>query len=284
MALNSVIEGFDFVPHDRPERYRDAVSYLKHDPNALGALVTTHKLDLYKACSDLFDGVGEFTEALGEVSSISKRGEKLWGHAKDPITSGLALESFVPSGYWAESGADMCILGAGGSSLALTLYLVQKAARDGDVPRRISVTNRSEQRLKDMQKIHSRIDHNLSISYHLCPEADGNDAVVAGLAPGSLVINATGLGKDAPGSPLTAAAVFPKGGMAWDFNYRGNLEFLAQARKQATSSSLTCEDGWVYFIHGWTRVIAEVFHVEIPTSGPEFDKLSELAATTRSKS
>ena len=44
---------------------------------------------------------------------------------------------------------------------------------------------------------------------------------------------------------------------------------------------LRIEDGWVYFIHGWTRVIAEVFHIEIPTSGPEFERLSEIAAEAR---
>ena len=40
-------------------------------------------------------------------------------------------------------------------------------------------------------------------------------------------------------------------------------------------------DGWFYFLHGWTRVIAEVFAVDlpadIPTSGPEFDELSRIA-------
>jgi hypothetical protein len=44
---------------------------------------------------------------------------------------------------------------------------------------------------------------------------------------------------------------------------------------------LTIEDGWVYFIHGWTRVIAEVFHLDIPTSGPVFDELSQIAAKAR---
>jgi len=42
----------------------------------------------------------------------------------------------------------------------------------------------------------------------------------------------TGLGKDAPGSPLTDAVVFPDHGIVWDLNYRGDLIFLEQARKQ----------------------------------------------------
>ena len=41
------------------------------------------------------------------------------------------------------------------------------------------------------------------------------------------------------------------------------------------------EDGWTYFLHGWTQVVAEVFDVEIPTSGPGFDALSDIAAGTR---
>ena len=97
-----------------------------------------------------------------------------------------------------------------------------------------------------------------------------------------MVINATGLGKDAPGSPISDTAEFPHGGVAWDFNYRGDLVFLDQANAQKEAKNLTVEDGWVYFIHGWTRVIAEVFDIEIPTSGPAFDKLCDIAASVRS--
>jgi shikimate 5-dehydrogenase len=102
--------------------------------------------------------------------------------------------------------------------------------------------------------------------------------VVARLAPGSLVINATGLGKDAPGSPLTEAAVFPEHGIVWDLNYRGDLVFLDQARAQKAARDLQVEDGWTYFIHGWTQVIAEVFDIAIPTSGPAFDAIAGIAA------
>ena len=95
------------------------------------------------------------------------------------------------------------------------------------------------------------------------------------------MINASGLGKDAPGSPLSDDVEFPQGGYVWDFNYRGDLVFLDQARAQQKEKNLFIEDGWIYFIHGWTRVIAEVFHIDIPTSGPEFDRLSEIAASVR---
>jgi shikimate 5-dehydrogenase len=281
LGLDAVIAGFDFPPHDAPGHYREAVRFIKNDPLSLGALVTTHKLDLLAAARDLFDGLDPYAVSLHEVSSISKRDGVLWGHAKDPITSGLGLEAFVPDGYWRKSGADMLVLGAGGSSLALTMYLAEKGRGGGDVPARVLVTNRSPKRLAEMRAVHAGMTLPFAVSYHLCPAAADNDRVCAGLAPGSLVINATGLGKDAPGSPFTDAVVFPEGGLAWDFNYRGELVFLDQARAQEKARGLTIEDGWIYFIHGWTRVIAEVFHLDIPTFGPDFDILSQIAQSTR---
>jgi shikimate 5-dehydrogenase len=119
------------------------------------------------------------------------------------------------------------------------------------------------------------------VRYVHTPRPEDNDALVGALAPDSLVINATGLGKDAPGSPITAAARFPAHGYAWDFNDRGELVFLDQVRAQQEARGLTIEDGWVYFLHGWTQVIAEVFQIEIPTSGPVFDELSRIAAAAR---
>jgi hypothetical protein len=59
------------------------------------------------------------------------------------------------------------------------------------------------------------------------------------------------------------------------------LVFLDQAKAQQKSKNLQIEDGWIYFIHGWTRVIAEVFHIEIPTHGPVFNELSNIASSTR---
>ena len=95
------------------------------------------------------------------------------------------------------------------------------------------------------------------------------------------MVNATGLEKDAPGSPLTDGAVFPANGVVWELNYRGDLIFLEPAEAQRESRRLQIEDSWVYFIHGWTRVIAEVFDIDIPVKGPQFDQLSEIAGRFR---
>jgi len=277
---DAVIRGIDCRWHDDPEVYRHVVEFIRRDPLSLGALVTTHKIDLLSACRDMFDRLDPYAELLGEVSSISKQDGNLVGHAKDPITSGLALEAFLPAGHWEQSGAEALVLGAGGSSIAVTCYLMEE--RHGpNRPAKIYVTNRSRPRLEEIERIHDQIGQPVPCEYLHCPDPADNDAVVGRLTARSVVMNATGLGKDAPGSPITDRARFPDGGYAWDFNYRGDLTFLDQARAQAESRDLHVEDGWVYFLHGWTRVIAEVFHVDIPTSGPQFDELSRLAAETR---
>lgn len=269
--------GIDLPLHAPPAVYRQVVGWLADDPLSLGALVTTHKIDLYQACHDLFDDIDPAAELMGETSCLSKRGGRFRCHAKDPISSGLALEAFMPSGYWAETGADCLLLGAGGSAIAISWYLT-RPERGADRPRRIVVTNRSAGRLDTLRRMHAELGTEVPIECVTAPAAAANDAVLAGLAPHSLVVNATGLGKDAPGSPLTGRAAFPRQAVAWDLNYRGDLVFL----DQAGAAGCRTEDGWVYFLHGWTQVIAEVLDIAIPTSGPEFDRLAAIADQQRS--
>ena len=274
------IQGLNLRWHDEPENYRKAVEFIKRDPLSLGALVTTHKLDLLRACRTQIDRLDAFAELMGEISSISKHNGCLVGHAKDPISSGLALEAFLPRRHWERSGAEALVLGAGGSAIAVTWHMLQKS-HASNRPSRMIVTNRSLPRLEEIRHFHQQIGADLAIEYHHTPAPAMTDPLMAGLKPGSLVINATGLGKDAPGSPLTDSAAWPENGLAWDFNYRGDLLFLRQARAQQEAKRLHVEDGWIYFIHGWTRVIAEVFHIDIPTTGSQFDELSRIAADTR---
>ena len=273
---DAVIRGVDCRQHDDRDVYRRIVEHIRDDSLSRGALVTTHKLDLLEACRDLFDELDEDATLMGEVSCISKRQGRLAGRAVDTMTSGLALEAFLPAEHWARTEAAVVVLGAGGSSLALTSHLLRSGG-----PSRIVVSNRSPRRLEQMQQIHQQLGGSIPCEYHHAPEPEFNDRLLEELPAGSLVVNATGLGKDAPGSPLTSAATFPQAGFVWEFNYRGDLEFLTQARAQAEARQLTVEDGWIYFLHGWTRVIAEVFDIEIPTAGDQFERLSEIAADTR---
>jgi shikimate 5-dehydrogenase len=282
LGVECMLKGIDFKPHSQPSAYREAVEFIKNDPLSLGALVTTHKIDLLKASRDLFDELDYYAEHIGEVSGISKQDGKLVGHAKDPITSGLSLEQIVPEEYWKTTRAEVFIIGAGGSSTALTMYLLQEKPQD-DKPSRIVVSNRSKPRLEEMKALHKSIGTDIPIEYVHAPRPEDNDAIVKSLRDYSLVANATGLGKDNPGSPVTWEVQFPANGVVWDFNYRGDLLFLQQAQRQQQERHLQIEDGWKYFIYGWTQVMKEVLHIDIPTAGPEFEEISRIAQEARKK-
>ncbi|WP_022885570.1 shikimate dehydrogenase family protein [Glaciibacter superstes] len=273
--------GIDLSLHAPAEHYRAVVEFIKGDSLSLGALVTTHKLDLYRAARDLFDEIDHLALLMDEVSCLSKRDGRLRAHAKDPISSGHALDAFLPAGYFSSEPTDLVIFGAGGSAIAIDWYL-SRPERGTDRPKQVMVTNRSASRLETLRAVHDATGTGISLGTHVAPSREDNDRVLTTARPRSVVINATGLGKDAPGSPLSDLAVFPESAVVWDLNYRGDLLFLDQANAQADERSLRVEDGWIYFIHGWTQVIAEVFDITIPTSGARFDELAAIAAATRS--
>ena len=261
LGIQGCLKGIDIAIHAPAEDYRAVVEFIRSDPLSLGALVTTHKIDLLNACRDLFDELDPYAQQFGEISSISKRDGRLWGHAKDPISVGLALDSFLPAEHWQKyPEAQACVLGAGGSALAVCAYLAHEKHGDA-VPARIQMDNRSVGRLAEA--VHLLGDSRVQMSFNLCPIPEWNDRIVEALPEGSLVINATGMGKDRPGSPLTDKCRFPMNGVIWEFNYRGSLEFMHQAEAQREERGLQIENGWTYFIHGWTQVIAEVFHIDI---------------------
>ena len=99
-----VIEGVDLAIHADPEDYRRAVAQIKYDPLSLGALVTTHKIDLLSAARDMFDYLDPYAQLCSELSSISKRDGRLEGHAKDPISAGLSLDALTSRHYFARGG------------------------------------------------------------------------------------------------------------------------------------------------------------------------------------
>jgi shikimate 5-dehydrogenase len=275
----TVLRGIDMAIHADPQEYVEVVKFIKEDPLSIGALVTTHKIDLYNAAKQCFDYFDPYASMFGELSSISKRGNQLRGHAKDPISCGSALEEFMPKNYWKENPeAEVFIMGAGGSAISMCSYFLRDEF-EGNYPSKIVVANRSKPRLDELQNINETIlnkKHRTVCEYHLTPKPGQNDKVLHKISRGSLVINATGLGKDRPGSPLTDDARFPQDALAWEINYRGDLRFMHQALEQRERLNLTIEDGWMYFVYGWTQVVAEVF--DLPIEGETLAKLDRIAA------
>jgi shikimate dehydrogenase len=268
--------GHDLPVDASPEEYVRLVEQIRDDPDHRGALVTTHKMGLFAAAAPLFAELDDFSRSCGEISSISKPDGRLAGHAKDPLTVGLAAEEFLPADHFGRTGAEVVCLGAGGAGTALTWYL---AGRE-DRPRRIVVTDTSAERLAHLREVHDRRGTEAGLlDYRLVGEPEVTRASLAEAPEGSLVVNASGLGKDRPGSPVPDGALFPRSSYVWEFNYRGSLEFLAQAREQEAERGLIVVDGWRYFIHGWSSVIAEVF--DVPLDADVLARLSEAAQDAR---
>ena len=274
LGLDAEIVGLDLPIDGEPAVYRRAVEQLRDDPATRGALVTTHKVSVHRHAGDLFARLDRWATLCGEISSISKRDGALIGHAKDPISSGSALQAIIGATYWRDHpGAEVLCMGAGGSGAAITVHLLTQR----QLPARIVITNRRPGRLDAVRAMQQELGAADIVEYHAVSSTSDTDALAASLAPGSLVINATGAGKDRPGSPLSDGAVLPDGAIAWDFNYRGDLRFLEQARRQLPPARV--HDGWRYFVHGWTLVIAEVFAIQL--TADRFAALQQAAEPFR---
>lgn len=252
--------GHDLPVDAAPAQYVALIEQIRDDPAHRGALITTHKMNVYAAASDLFDELDPFAVSCAEISSVSKRDGALIGRAKDPITAALALEEFLPTGHFGATGAEVLIFGAGGAGTALSWALAERA----DLSSRIVVTAIDDDKLDHLRAVHA--EHGTPdalIEYVRVDSSEDSRGLLESMSPGALIVNATGLGKDRPGSPLPDGTTFPEGAYVWEFNYRGSLEFLHQARAQADARNLTVVDGWRYFIHGWSQVVADVFDLDL---------------------
>ena len=125
------------------------------------------------------------------------------------------------------------------------------------------------------------LDTDIEVEYIQNSTPEINDGIMEKFPPYSIIINATGMGKDTPGSPVTWDGKFPMNSIAWEFNYRGELDFMHQSLAQVESRNVKVEDGWIYFVHGWTQVIAQVLHFDLTPR--LFQQLNETASRVRGK-
>jgi shikimate dehydrogenase len=275
-----IMEGIDCKIHDEPEAYRNAVAQIKYDPLSLGALVTTHKIDLLNAARDMFEYLDPYATITGEVSSISKLDGRLEGHAKDPLTSGASLDAIIEKGYFGKTNGEVLCFGAGGSGVATLLHLINKKDK-ADRPKKFTFVNRSQGRLDHAKEMVGGLKTDIQIEYICNSDPHVNDTIMEKFPPYSIIINATGMGKDTPGSPISWQGKFPMNSVSWEFNYRGELDFLHQSLAQVESRKVKVEDGWLYFVHGWTQVVAQVLHFDLTPA--LFARLNEAASTVRGK-
>ena len=178
-------------------------------------------------------------------------------------------------GYWARTRAGALLLGAGGAARAIVAYMLSRDDRTNH-PASLVVVDRDPARLNALQALAAHLATPTHVEFVLSAESAANDELLDRLPSKSLVVNATGMGKDRPGSPLTDRAVFPQGSVIWELNYRGDLTFLRQARAQEATRDLHVYDGWLYFVHGWTQVLGRVFNLNL--SAEVVADLERLAA------
>ena len=276
----AVLQGIDLPVGAPAADARRIVEFLAGDPLAAGMQITSHKVAVAEAAGDLFAARRPLATLMEEISCVTKEADGLHGFAKDPVAGELALDAIVPEDHWRSTGANAVLLGAGGGGTALA-WCLARGERGARRPAELVVTDTSECRLQHLASIVGQVGADLPLRLVHVASADDTDRVLAEQPAGSLVVNATGLGKDLPGSPVGADALLPERAIAWDLNYRGDLEFLGVAGEQAADRGVRVEDGWTYFVHGWLQAVKEVFRADVPTSGPRFDRLSALARGAR---
>ena len=245
----------------RPTRFARRCGWIADTDCIRGALVTTHKIAVHRYARDLFAAFDADADWLGEVSAVAKRPDGLVGHALDTVTArGWPWTASFRAPIGARHpGAEALVLGSGGAGLALTAHLLQR--QPNERPASLVLCDVDGGRLDGARTSLQARDGGTSFPIGRYGARKTTMPCCRPCRPNSLVVNATGLGKDRPGSPLSPGVRFPQGGVVWEFNYRGPRDFLVQAEARREQDGLTVADGWTYFLYGWAHVMAEIFGV-----------------------
>src|SRR5215469_11201306 len=281
----AVMRGVDLPDGASPAEFRELVAAMTANPRVLGAVVTSHKLRLFRACQDLLDYAEPLVALTQEIADVDTR-DGVRAFARDPQSLDIILDGIGGpdarngGGDPGERGAGgllgagprpMLCIGAGGSAIALmlamrldiagTLAAQRPVLRTGQAARgQLTIVARDQESLDNIRAVRDRCGiPRDAVGLLLALDQDAAARHVGSAPPRTVVINATGLGKIEPGSPLPDRAAFPPEAVAWDFNYRGPLTFLDQARHAGVAT----EDGWDYFVAGWSAALAAITGLEL---------------------
>ncbi|BCY06930.1 hypothetical protein L3i22_020180 [Actinoplanes sp. L3-i22] len=246
--------------------YRALATELRDDPDALGAVITSHKVALLRAARDLIGTLDPLAAECGEANALRKNHKTLSAYARDPLSVGRVADEIWPS------GEQVICLGAGGTAIALGRHLLSRP----EPPKRLVFADRDEASARHLREVLAPWVERSGVDLEVRIGPGPWDALVESGADGSLLVNATGLGKDRPGSPLSDDAGFPRGAVVWELNYRGDLAVLRQARRR---DDLVTHDGWSLFCHGWAAALGPILDLadEVATAR----RFAELAAPLR---
>lgn len=272
----AVLVGVDVPPQSGRDRYVDFLKHMRCDPFCSGAQVTSHKVRLYDLVADEFEELDPDVIALGEVGGISVRGNKLAAFSPDMLALGDELETILGQQSHQPTRREVVILGGGGAGRAVVLAIARRGIGSAS---KVTITEKDvdlkadlEQRLKTLLSGYDWLDYEVR-------DASDNDDIVVRTAPGSLIVNATGMGKDTRGSPVAASTPLPIGSIAWDLNYRGALDFLTFARTQCTARGVMAIDGWDYFLRNWFACLTRIAGRE--PSASQFERFRSASRILR---
>jgi len=280
LGSNVVLKGIDIPARRRGESvnkyadiYRDCIQKIKLSPDVLGAIVTTHKVGIYNTTVDLFDELVDSSVKVGAIGCVYKSATKLVGEATDVLAVKKAFENIcllhqgVPM-----TSFDVCILGCGGGGIALAYVLL---ANNDQFTGNVIMTDISDERIENTKNLLKKYDSNHKLRLHVIENTSETDKIINSLNTGSFVVNATGMGKDTPGSPVSAHVIFPNNGCIWEYNYRGELDFYKLATTQKITQNLSIFDGFDYFLHEWITAISRILGICIDDE--LFERLSKAA-------
>lgn len=260
---NVVLRGVDVHADADRQVWRDLVVAMRDNPRVRGAVVTDHKLRLYRACADLVDVQEPTVGLMAEINSLRVDDGRVFAFARDV----LALHTVLGHAPLPAAPPAVVCLGAGGAATALLLATaldVPTTTASGEPTPAVAApaltfVDRDPEALDALRQVLGRLPVEAAgVRLLTAPTPQACAEVVAAAPAGTLVVNATGLGKVGPESPLPDGAAFPPAAVAWDFNYRGPLTFLAQAR----AAGVAAVDGRDYFLAGWACALGGVFDLD----------------------
>jgi shikimate dehydrogenase len=259
------LAGIDLPPGTPARTYQQVLAAMHRNPAVHGAVITAHKLGIYRACAAALNRCDRLAGLTHEINTLAT-GTTLAGYARDALSLTHVLPGLAfPSQADTLSRLHVLCLGAGGAATALLLALhLDISSRPGgatvirpraDRPASVTFADTSAEALKSLRSVAVRARIPAAhLSFAHVSGAGDCDRLAAGMPTPALVINATGLGKDQPGSPLTEAAPLGPATLAWDLNYRGTLTFL----HQAAARGARVLDGWDYFVAGWAGALTAI--------------------------
>ena len=287
LNIKLALIGVDLALDASSSQYCEAVARIKDDPDAIGSVVTTHKMKVFEHAFSLFDKFDSLAEVTKEVCSITRRAGVLEGLAgTDCLSTTHGLSDILGIKYWQSHTSDVVCFGAGGVARSIALSLLCDFQTESPfsnlkeyLPKRLVFVDINLAQLQSIKDLMAPFSNRVQIEYLHQNDATANDQLVADASEHSLIINATGMGKDRPGSPLSHHVVFPEHSIAWDLNYRGERLFLKQAQLQKQTRRLAIHDGWLCFMHGWTQSLQASLQQKF--SKETFDRLVAIAEPFR---